>query len=245
MKKSTLFRLKNMMMTGNFIAIFVGVIIVDYASQRSMAPPPPSIMELATKIDLVFIPVCLVLLTMSVLLYERPIRKTLHMMYHEGIKPPDDLTALARRRLLNEPFFLIGIDLVIWISAAIVYPIIFTMTNAGVMVIGRVVAQTLIAGFLTTIAAFFILEYVLQKHLALRLFPKGGLYMTPKTIRVRIRVRLAALILAGNIFPSLAYLGIIRGSYRVQVDPAELLALLQPAILGATFTFMGIGSGNM
>jgi hypothetical protein len=95
--------------------------------------------------------------------------------------------------------------------AAVVYPICFYTYKAGEMIIGRALVQNLLIGLGTMTAAFFILEFVLQR-MAPYFFPKGGLYVTPKTLRVRIGTRLAALIFACNLIPFLALIAIVRGS---------------------------------
>jgi len=72
-------------------------------------------------------------------------------------------------------------------------------------------AENILIGLVTTTTAFFILEYVLQKLMVPYFFPNGGLYMTPKTLRIRIRKRLAALLLACNLVPFLAIVAILAG----------------------------------
>jgi hypothetical protein len=82
------------------------------------------------------------------------------------------------------------------------------------MIIGRALFQNLLIGIGSMTAAFFILEYVLQKMMVPYFFPDGGLYVTPNTLRMRIRTRLVALIFACNLIPFLALIIIVRGTYR-------------------------------
>jgi hypothetical protein len=45
------------------------------------------------------------------------------------------------------------------------------------MIIGRALFQNILTGLITTTAAFFILEFVLQKMMVPYFFPNGGLYV--------------------------------------------------------------------
>ncbi|MCK4983977.1 MAG: hypothetical protein KAS40_00580, partial [Desulfobacterales bacterium] len=230
MTKFKLFRLKNQMFFFNLVAISIGVLALFILTYRSISPPTPEIERLTFRIALFFEPLCFIFVLVATLLFERPIRRYLDLLYRRDAIP-EEIESKARRRLLNEPFFLIAIDLLLWLAAAAVYPISFYTYKAGEMIIGRALVQNLLIGLGTMTAAFFILEYVLQKMMVPYFFPNGGLYVTPKTFRMRIRTRLAALIFACNLIPFLALIAIVRGTYRAQVDSSQLLELLRPALL--------------
>ena len=51
-------------------------------------------------------------------------------------------------------------------------------------------------GLITAVASFFLLRSVLHKRMVPKLFPTGGLYATSGTLRIRISMRLAALLMA-------------------------------------------------
>ncbi|MGD2187370.1 MAG: SpoIIE family protein phosphatase, partial [Desulfobacterales bacterium] len=171
-----------------------------------------------------------------------PIRRYLDFLYRQQ-SVPREIARKARQRLLNEPFFMIAIDLLLWLAAAAVYPISFYSYKAGEMIIGRALVQNLLIGLGTVTAAFFILEYVLQKMMVPHFFPNGGLYVTPKTLRIRIGTRLVALIFACNLIPFLALIAIVRGTYRAQADPSQLLDLLRPALLTNAIFGVSVGIG--
>jgi sigma-B regulation protein RsbU (phosphoserine phosphatase) len=225
----------------NLVAIFIGVLALFILSYRSISPPTPEIERLTFRIALFFEPLCFIFLLITTLLFERPIRRTLNLMYHRAPVPPE-IESKARQRLLNEPFFLIAADLLLWLAAAAVYPISFYTYKAGEMIIGRALVQNLLIGLGTMTAAFFILEYVLQKMIPY-FFPGGRLYATPKTLHVRIRTRLGALIFACNLIPFLALIAIVRGTYRAPADSAHLLELLRPALLANAIFGICVGAG--
>ena len=242
MTKFKLFRLKNQMFFFNLVAISIGVLALFILTYRSISPPPPEIERLTFRIALFFEPLCFIFVLVATLLFERPIRRYLDLLYRRDAIP-EEIASKARQRLLNEPFFLIAIDFLLWLAAAAVYPISFYTYKAGEMIVGRALFQNLLIGLATVTAAFFILEYVLQKKMVPYFFPNGGLYVTPKTFRMRIRTRLAALIFACNLIPFLALIAIVRGTYRAQVDSSQLLELLRPALLTNAIFGISVGIG--
>ncbi len=240
MTKFKLLQLKYQMMFFNFIAITIGVFTVFILSYSSISPPTAEIERLSLRIALIMEPLGFLSFVGITILFERPIRHYLNHTYYREAVPPE-LVAKARQRLLNEPFFLIGLDFLWWALAAAIYPISYYSYQAGEMIITRALFQNLLIGLVTTTAAFFILEFVLQKMMVPYFFPHGGLYMTPKTIRIRIRNRLAALLVACNLVPFLAIFAILRGSYRTNYDPAVLVEMLRPALYSVIVFGMTVG----
>ena len=242
MSRFTLFRLKNQMFFFNLVANLIGVLALFILSYRSISPPTPEIERLTFRIALFFEPLAVIFLLITTLLYERPIRRALNRMYRRAPIPPE-IASKARRRVLNEPFFLIAVDLLLWLAAAAVYPISFYTYKVGEVIIGHALVQNLLIMLGTMTAAFFILEYVLQKMMVPCFFPNGRLYVTPKTLRIRIRTQLAALIFACNLIPFLALIAIVRATYRAPLDSARLLELLRPALLTNAIFGITVGIG--
>jgi hypothetical protein len=112
------------MFFSNLVAISIGVLALFILSYRSISPPTPEIERLTFRIALFFEPLCFIFLLIATLLFERPIRRTLDLMYRQA-PIPQEMANKARQRLLNEPFFLIAVDLLLWLAAAAVYPISF------------------------------------------------------------------------------------------------------------------------
>ena len=119
--KIKLFRLKNQMLFFNFIAITIGVLAVFILSYHSISPPTEEIERLTFRLALLFEPLGFMFIVLVTLIFEHPIRRYLNLMYrNEPI--PRKIEIKACQRLLNEPFFMILIDFLLWIVAAAVYP---------------------------------------------------------------------------------------------------------------------------
>jgi adenylate cyclase len=150
-------------------------------------------------------------------------------------------TTRVHQRLLNEPFFLIALDLFIWLIAAALYPALFWRFGADTATIHGAFFLNLHTGLITSTVAFFVFEYVLQKRVVPDFFPNGGLYMTPRTIRIRIRTRLIALLFACNLVPFIAFLTLLQGSYYSDLAPALILEQLRSVIIANALIFMAVG----
>jgi len=245
------FFLKNRMLIANMASNIVGVLIINLISISAITLTEPEIAHLAFQIDFIFSPFAFIIGILLALQYERPIRHYLNLKYRNK-SIADAIAVKARQRLLNAPFFLIGMDFIIWFIAAIFYPALFWYYGATQAVVIRAFFHSLLTGFITITIAFFILEYILQRRLAPLFFPDGGLYMTPRTMRIRIRTRLIALIFACNLVPFLVFLFMLTRTYCVDIESGRLLEYLRDAILFNSILFMAIGllltflvSGNL
>jgi sigma-B regulation protein RsbU (phosphoserine phosphatase) len=96
-------------------------------------------------------------------------------------------------------------------------------------------------GIITVTVAFFLLEHVLQKRLARHFFPDGGLYKIPRTLRIRIRTRLTALLFACNLIPLFSILQVIDRITGNFENPATAMELARSAIFINGFVFIGVG----
>jgi hypothetical protein len=193
MTKRKLLHLKNEMLIANFLANFIGVFVVNALIYSSKSFTNKKIWEYAVPfwIDTLFTPFAFSFVCVMTLLYERPIRRYLNGLFKQTSTPPE-LESQARQRLLNEPFVLITLDFSMWLLSAIIYPIIHWIYNSGSDMIHSSLYHSLSSAVITITVAFFLLEHILQKKMAPWFFPDGGLYAVPKTLRIRIRTRLAA-----------------------------------------------------
>jgi adenylate cyclase len=208
MSKFDHFRHKNEMLFANYAATVIGAGIAVFLAYRSVSHEPPQAIRLAIQLAWFFEPFWLILMFVLTIRYERPIRRFLnHSNNKESI--PVELTAKARQRLLNEPFFLIALDLCMWISAAVFYSSVLWAAGAGRAAVFTAFSQSIQTGLITVAAAFFLLRNVLQRTIVPQVFPTGGLYMIPKTLRIRISTRLFALLLACNLIPFFAIINIL------------------------------------
>ena len=239
MKKSELFHLKNEMLSANLIANLVGVFFINTLLAKAETLIPDYNALVVKRIDMIFTIGAFVCAIILILSYERPIRHYLRGIF-EQVSVPQDVRIKARRRLLNEPFFIIAVDLGIWLLATIVYPMMFWVLDAGSYSIQRVLFIALGNGLITITVAFFLLEHVLQKRLAPYFFPNGGLHAVPKTLHIRIRTRLVALLLACNLIPLISIIQLHSRITDTQYNPAYALERLHSAIFINAFIFMGL-----
>jgi adenylate cyclase len=230
------------MLVANFLANFIGVFFVQTMVFKSETPVPTDILynPLIYWTDRIFTPSAFVFVFLATLWYERPIRRLLQAKSQEA-PVPHALAAEARRRLLNEPFVLIAFDFSMWFLAAILYSILFLAIKAEAVYVQRALNISLGIGIITVTVAFFLLEHVLQKRMVPYFFPNGGLYATPGTLRIRLRVRLAALLVACNLIPLFSIINIFIRITKVHEDPNIALEQLRSAIITNALVFAGIG----
>ena len=232
--------LQNTMIVRNFIANIIGVNIVDIVCMYSITPLPDEMLVFVKGLDRWFEPIAFLLVATIILLYEMPIRKHLKQLRLKQSIPPDKAIT-ASRRLLNEPFFLISINVAIWLIASLIYTSIFAAKGFGPITAGRIFSQSMMVGLITSIISFFLAEHALQKRLAPHFFPGGGLYNVPGTLRIRIRTRLIALFAACNLIPCAVFLVVVFRTYALDAEPVQLLDLLRKTIWMNSLIFIATG----
>jgi hypothetical protein len=241
MKKLKFFYLRNQMLVANGIANFIGVFLA-IALIRRAEPFPKELFDnpIIYWTDALFDPFVFSFVIVMTLLYEKPIRHYLNALSRRTSIPPD-LKLKARQRLLNEPFVLIALDFSIWVLWAIVWSTIHWAYDSGTQLVQRSFYNSLSIGLITITVAFFLLEHLLQKRLVPFFFPDGGLSAIPKTLRIRIRTRLVALLFACNLIPLISIILILYRILGSQHEPALALAKLQSAINISALIFIGVG----
>ncbi|MBA7716083.1 hypothetical protein ES703_125145 [subsurface metagenome] len=240
MTKFTVFHLKNEMLFANFISNVIGVSVVLFLTHGSTSAESLEIAQFFRSISMIFVPCSFMLPLVLTVLYERPIRRYLNIKYQEtGILPEPEIK--VRQRLLNEPFFMISLDFAIWTTAAVLYSLLSWRAFATKQIAISAFLTSFTTGLITITVAFFVLEHVLQKRLAPYFFPDGGLYATPKTLRIRIRTRLGALFVACNLVPFAAILCTVRRASYANIDPAEVLEQLRLDITIDAILFICVG----
>ena len=242
MTKLKLFHLKNEMLAANFLANFIGAVLVQALIFRAETPFPDSIFEsrLVYFFDMAFTPFAFIFVTATTLIYERSSRQYLIAKLNQ-IPISSELESKARRRILNEPFVLIAIDFSMWLLAAILYPAAFLLAQADPITIQRSFMLNISTGIITVTVAFFLLEHVLQKRLAPHFFPDGGLHKIPRTLRIKIRTRLTALLFACNLIPLLSIQLIMDRITENFNDPTMAMEFARSAIFINGAIFIGVG----
>ncbi len=204
MDRKALFLLKNEMLAANVLANTIGA---NFINAIMVAVEVSDFSDIGWPFflyDSLFMAFAFGTAIAATFIYEAPIREVLNRKFENQAVSPDRL-AQARRRLLNEPFFLMGADMLMWLLAAVFYPVLHLVYSSGVYWVHRSLTLALGNGLITVALAFFFLEHVLQEHLVPHFFPEGGLSQVPRTLRIRIRTRLLVLMMAINVVP-LAYI---------------------------------------
>ncbi len=234
------YRVTNAMLLASLISNGIGVAVIQFLTQQSASALAPEILRLTDGINQFFLPASFLLPFVLIRRYERPIRAYLKGYFEK--KPLSDAIILkARQKLLNEPFFLIGLSFCVWMAAAVIYPGLFWVHGADQQAIQSAFFRSLYTGLITITVAFFVLEFVLQRRVVPHFFPDGGLAATPRTLRIRIRTRLVALLLASNIIPLLVILQDICGVSHADRTPYQDLAQLQVSVFSHVIVFIAVG----
>jgi len=242
MKKLKLFYLKNQMLLANAVANYMGVLLVNALVLAGSESFAELVLEypIAIWTDALFDPFAFTFVTVATVTYEKPIRKYLNAQF-KGTSIPQDLELKARQRLLNEPFVLIILDFSMWFIAASVWSAIHWVYDSSAQVVQYTLFINLSIGLTTVTIAFFLLEHLLQKRLTPYFFPGGGLSAIPKTLRIRIRTRLAALLFACNMIPLISIILKLNRIMGSRYEPALALAKLESAINISALIFIGVG----
>jgi len=117
---------------------------------------------------------------------------------------------LVRRRALQMPYVVAGINFTGWVLAGLIWGVGFplaTGTFSAYDSLRQVFGTTAIAGGVTTAFIFFVTEHLSRQRLH-RIFPEGDLSAVRGVPRLTVRVRLLAIFLMVGVVP-LAVLGIL------------------------------------
>jgi sigma-B regulation protein RsbU (phosphoserine phosphatase) len=229
-------------MAANLLANLIAVSFFQGLMFRAEPAAPDYIWQIPVVdfIDMFFTPAAFFFVIVATLIYERPIRAYLDARY-AGKAVSREVEHNARRKILNEPFVAIALDMSMWILSAVVYGGIFWVYDIGSFWVQRSFYVSLSTGLITVTLAFFLMEHVLQKRLAPHLFPQGGLHTIPQTLRIRIRTRLVALLVGCNLIPLFSILHIFQRVAGNSTDPSTSLEILRSLIFTNAFIFISTG----
>lgn len=181
-----------------------------------------------------------VLVCLAIYLYERPIRKLISGMT-QGRTDDDGLRQLAKRRLLNQPFFVALFNLLGWLMMA---AIIIGLLLAEGLTWSRLrppLGDAFRISLLIITISFFSIQFCVQNLLVPRLFPEGQLHNVPGAWPVKLWLRLGLVVLAASLIP----LGLIGElAYRSSISTLPIGHLLDQIIDGLLLLvplFMVIG----
>jgi hypothetical protein len=108
------------MLVVNLILNSLGLCINTLLMVNVHIPIPDHVYTAALTMDAWFLPLILCVGLIGTQTYERPIRNYLDQVFRKD-PIPESLMEQARQRLLNEPFFLIAMDMVLWLLAAVAH----------------------------------------------------------------------------------------------------------------------------
>ncbi|MBL0712122.1 MAG: HAMP domain-containing protein, partial [Desulfosarcina sp.] len=238
------FQLKNRMLLANFIANLVGAVGVNSLLAPTRVYTTALAQEYARSIETIFIPTVFGIAMAATLVYQRPIRRYVDRCCQAAVPPavpPAAPPQAVQRRVLNEPFFGLLLDFTIWILAAVFWAGLFYFMDETPTVIQRAVISNLSIGLITCTVAFFVLEHILQKVMIPFFFPAGQLYGVPRTIRISIRIRLAALLFACNLVPFVTQIFVYVQIRSAGYDPATALERLGTHLMITSPIFIAVG----
>ena len=234
-----LFRLKNWMLIGNYLANVVAFVLMEKLTFRGGPLPSNETRQIVASSGDIFRG-CATIAIALFIFYEAPIRRFLNDIYHQ-LPTSQEVVNTARRRLLNEPFYMMALNMGIWIAAAFFFSYQINRLGEPRPVVLRMFLLSLNTGLITAVLSFFLLEHVSQGHVARFFFPKGGLYGTPKTIRSRIVVKLLALLFACNIIPFFSFIQLYYLSAPGVYDARDTLNDIRVAIFANSIFFIVVG----
>jgi adenylate cyclase len=175
---------------GNIIAVAMGHWLTQVLFEHRSMDVSKALLKRVYSLDLFYGALCLVVMSILTLWYERPIRQCLKSFYL-GNDPDPILLENARRRILNEPYMIVALDIIVW-SLGFVLSWLVGFTAHGVGIASGLITMTLV---------FFWVEHVSQHTLVPLFFPEGDLSQVQGVKRISLANRFAALIFAVSVLP--------------------------------------------
>ncbi len=229
--------LRNIMLAGNTAVGLYGLAVFFAIKEFGVALAPDRVAPNLFHIHLVCFGMVFLVQAGATVYYEAPLR--LFLSRGQNIEDTDDgVLLVCRKRILNEPFFLLLLDMGAWTLAALLHGLFFYFYGVTVTFLIRISCQIILIGVVTTAMAFFVLEWILTACLVHTFFPRGGLHKTPGTFRIKISTRLIALFIGISFIPLTAFF-LMSMSTRSSPLPAEaLIDLYRTAIEYNTAGFL-------
>lgn len=235
-KKYEYLRLSNEMFFGCLLANFLGSLITQIIFRINVIDPSEPSLVFIKNMDMALSLMFFAVGGSILLVYEYPMRTCLKKILKD--ETPDPLLfETARRRILNEPYFIVLLNALIWFFGSLIFWIIGS-PNAPFLGFA--------CGTITVVLSFFWVEHVIQHNLIQYFFPNGGLSSVKGTRRIRISTRLFMLVCAGSVTPLFfIHINIIESKKWLEsgtVPASLILSKLQTTIAVETvlFTFMAV-----
>jgi len=212
------FYVANEVIIGNAVALLIGDWMTNVFFDHRAGNIPDRLLEAFWYLDVFYGLACAVVMSTLIILYERPIRNVLKAM-GDGRKQDDRVIAKARRRILNEPYFIVVMDAVAWSLGSFLF---WAAGSPGGLTIG------IGSGLITVTLAFFWVEHVSQHTRVPLFFPKGDLSTVRGVKSTSLRIRFTALIFAVSLVPlAFIHLTIQRFRHLQMMDEISLTLLIR------------------
>jgi adenylate cyclase len=202
-------------LAGNFAGFVVAFLYFRVIDQTATTLPPLAPIHVLHAI-LVF--AALVGLGIVV---SRPWARPLDRLRDLPTLPPAEAD-LVRRRALQLPYFIAGLNFTGWVLAGIVWGVVFPVmagTFSLSVSLRQIFGTTVIAGGVTVAFIFFASEHQWRRQLP-DLFPAGNLSAVGGVPRLAVRVRLLAIFLLIGVVP-LAVLGVFAYNRALALQGAD------------------------
>ncbi len=196
---------------GNIAANLAGILVVEILDKTMSSPTLHTAMPVLNRLLPPFLMVAFLVVGAFQRIYEHPIHQAYKGMLL-GQHLPARTLARGRRRLLNAPYVLALVNLLVWCAAALVFSQAVAMVPEARFLAPMVAMRAIIIGLITVSAAFFLLDHMIQHRLAIILFPQGGISRVKGVVRSRLVVRLMALTFTSVIVPFAAVLLTLKAS---------------------------------
>ncbi|MBL6977403.1 MAG: hypothetical protein ISR61_00550 [Desulfobacteraceae bacterium] len=144
------FFLVNGMLLGNISANLIGDFITNIFLAHRSLDASEGLLSLLRHLDIAYGIICMGVIFIITIWYERPIRRCIRQ-FADSAEPDPGLLDSARRRLLNEPYMVVLMDIVIWGFGSIMFAF---MGSPGGLSMG------IAGGLITIMIAFFFVEHV-------------------------------------------------------------------------------------
>jgi len=211
------FYVANEVLLGNAMALLLGDWMTNVFFKNRAGGASEDILARVVYLDLSYGAACALVLSGLTIWYEQSIRKCLSG-FHSGNWVDGQILENARRRVLNEPYFIVIIDVVAWTIGSFLF---WRIGPLGGLRIG------LGSGLITVTLAFFWVEHVSQHTRIPLFFPKGDLSTVGGVKSISLRVRFIALLFAVSLVPlSFVHLTIQRFGNSDMTDVDSLIALV-------------------
>lgn len=234
---------KNLPIFANLCANLLGVFIINLVQGDIVERLLPDWPERADSVSMIFDPLVFSICLVVALLFEKPIRQCFN--YKDVTESPPALLEKAKIRLLTIPYFYMGMNLLTWLSAAVIFPMILSQLGAPTFLVVRMVAQCIIVGIITCGLAFFLVEAILQRYFMTRFFPSGGVFEIPGIPRTLIIIRLMVLFIISGFVPCIVTLFMASGMHRMltttPLNSLEVVHLFSSAMTINALLFIGTG----